>query len=108
MQSYFSYHVFSSCINSTHATQRFKRFFFKFATARRKQILIIGFRTIAAYLLLLTHPKFKSRILKNQLLVYNIILLFVWRPVIIASGDLVKCCDDAIHLQITETGGQSQ
>ena len=40
--------------------------FIKFATARSKQILKIGFRTIAAYLLLLAHPKFNSHILKNH------------------------------------------
>jgi len=40
-----------------------------FATARWKRILKIDFRTIAA-LLLLAHPKFNSRILKNRLLVY--------------------------------------
>ena len=44
--------------------------FFKFATARQKQILKIGFRTIAAYLLLLSHPKFDSRILKNRQLIH--------------------------------------
>jgi len=33
-----------------------KRVFLKFATARRKRILIFGFRTIAAYLLLLAQP----------------------------------------------------
>ena len=42
-----------------------KWFILKFATARQKQILKIGFRTIAAYLLLLAHPKFDSRILKK-------------------------------------------
>ena len=42
----------------------------KFATARSKRILKIGFRTIAAYLLLLSHPKFNSRILKNWQLVH--------------------------------------
>ena len=45
-------------------------FFFKFATARRKQILNIGFRTIAAYLHTLAHLKFNSFILKNQLPVH--------------------------------------
>ena len=47
-----------------------KRVFEKSATARSKRILKIGFRTIAAYLLLLAHPKFDNRILKNRQLVH--------------------------------------
>ena len=43
-----------------------KQVFFKFTTARWKQIFIIGFRTIAAYLLLFAHPKFNSHILENH------------------------------------------
>ena len=48
-----------------------KRLFLKFAITGRRRVLKIRFRTIEAYLLLLAHTKFDSRILKNRRLIQH-------------------------------------